>query len=136
MFTSLVSVNHSVLSDCCPIAAINPIDGIVVQPIQRGKRFAIELFGFENRIHDSNNKACFCTAPGVGAHGSYGQGKGAGRRWYYYGDPGNAGTYVDTVPVKGRLNYTSGNEPAMAMWGAVDEMASQVEATWREVWNS
>lgn len=74
--------------------------------------------------------------PGVGAHGSYGQGKGAGRRWYYYGDPGNVGTYVDTVPGKGQLNYTSGNEPAMAMWGAVEEMASQVEATWREVWNS
>lgn len=74
--------------------------------------------------------------PGVGAHGSYGQGKGAGRRWYYYGDLGNAGTYVDTVPGKGQLNYTDGNEPAMAMWGAVEEMASQVEATWREVWNS
>lgn len=74
--------------------------------------------------------------PGVGAHGSYGQGKGAGRRWYYYGDPGNAGTYVDTVPGKGQLNYTDGNEPAMAMWGAVEEVASQVEATWREVWNS
>ena len=74
--------------------------------------------------------------PGVGAHGSYGQGKGAGRRWYYYGDPGNAGTYVDTVPGKGQLNYTSGNEPAMAMWGAVEEMLLQVEATWREVWNS
>lgn len=74
--------------------------------------------------------------PGVGAHGSYGQGKGAGRRWYYYGDPGNAGTYVDTVPGKGQLNYTDGNDPAMAMWGAVEEMASQVEATWREVWNS
>nr|DAU44174.1 MAG TPA: hypothetical protein [Caudoviricetes sp.] len=74
--------------------------------------------------------------PGVGVHGSYGQGKGAGRRWYYYGDSGNAGTYVDTVPGKGQLNYTSGNEPAMAMWGAVEEMASQVEATWREVWSS
>lgn len=74
--------------------------------------------------------------PGVGAHGSYGQGKGAGRRWYYYGDPGNAGTYVDTVPGKGQLNYTSGNDAAMAMWGAVEEMASQVEATWREVWSS
>ena len=74
--------------------------------------------------------------PGVGAHGSYGQGKGVGRRWYYYGDPGNAGTYVDTVPGKGQLNYTDGNEPAMAMWGAVEEMASQVEATWREVWSS
>ena len=74
---------------------------------------------------------------GTGAHhNGYGQGKGAGRRWYYYGDPGNAGTYVDTVPGKGQLNYTSGNEPAMAMWGAVEEMASQVEATWREVWNS
>ena len=74
--------------------------------------------------------------PGVGTHGSYGQGKGAGKRWYYYGDPGNAGTYVDTVPGKGQLNYTSGNDAAMAMWGAVEEMASQVEATWREVWNS
>ena len=65
MFTSLVSVNHSVLSDCCPIAAINPIDGIVVQPIQRGKRLAIKFKRFKNRIHDSNNGACFCNAPGI-----------------------------------------------------------------------
>lgn len=73
---------------------------------------------------------------GVGEHGTYGKENGKHKRWYYYGDPGNAGTYVDTVPGKGQLNYTSGNEPAMAMWGAVEEMASQVEATWREVWNS
>nr|DAL44152.1 MAG TPA_asm: hypothetical protein [Caudoviricetes sp.] len=65
MFTSLVSVNHSVLSDCCPVAAINPIDGIVVQPIQRGKRLAIKFHWFENGIHDANNGTCFCNAPGV-----------------------------------------------------------------------
>nr|DAY84101.1 MAG TPA: hypothetical protein [Caudoviricetes sp.] len=65
MFTSLVSVNHSVLSDCCPIAAINPIDGIVVQPIQRGKRLAIKIKRFKNRIHDANDGTCFCNAPGV-----------------------------------------------------------------------
>ena len=74
--------------------------------------------------------------PGVGAHGSYGKGQGANRRWYYYGESGNAGTLVKQVDGKGQLNYTDGNEPAMAMWGAVEEMASQVEATWREVWNS
>ena len=74
--------------------------------------------------------------PGVGAHGSYGKGHGAQRRWYYYGEAGNAGTPVKTVDGKGQLNYTDGNEPAMAMWGAVEEMASRVEATWREVWNS
>lgn len=74
--------------------------------------------------------------PGVGAHGSYGKGQGANRRWYYYGESGNAGTPVKQVDGKGQLNYTDGNEPAMAMWGAVEEMASQVEATWREVWNS
>nr|DAE91744.1 MAG TPA: hypothetical protein [Caudoviricetes sp.] len=62
MFTSLVSVNHSVLSDCCPIAAINPIDGIVVQPIQRGKRFSIEIERFQHRIHDVHNGAGFCNA--------------------------------------------------------------------------
>lgn len=73
---------------------------------------------------------------GVGEHGTYGKENGKRKRWYYYGDPGNAGTYVDTVPGKGQLNYTSGNDAAMAMWGAVEEMASQVEATWREVWNS
>nr|DAV46189.1 MAG TPA: hypothetical protein [Caudoviricetes sp.] len=65
MFTSLFSVNHSVLSDCCPIAAINPIDGIVVQPIQRGKRLAIKFKRFKNRIHDANDGTCFCNAPGV-----------------------------------------------------------------------
>ena len=74
--------------------------------------------------------------PGVGAHGSYGKGQGANRRWYYYGESGNAGTPVKQVDGKGQLNYTDGNDAAMAMWGAVEEMASQVEATWREVWNS
>lgn len=73
--------------------------------------------------------------PGVGAHGSYGKGQGANRRWYYYGDPGNDANTV-MYKNKGTLVVTSGNEPAMAMWGAVEEMASQVEATWREVWNS
>lgn len=73
---------------------------------------------------------------GVGEHGTYGKGNGQHKRWYYYGEAGNAGTPVKQVDGKGQLNYTSGNEPAMAMWGAVEEMASQVEATWREVWNS
>nr|DAO32485.1 MAG TPA: hypothetical protein [Caudoviricetes sp.] len=72
MFTSLVSVNYSILSDCCPVAAINPIDGIVVQPIQRGKRLSIEIERFQYRIHDSNNRTCFCDASacfvGVDAH--------------------------------------------------------------------
>lgn len=73
---------------------------------------------------------------GVSEHGTYGKGNGQHKRWYYYGETGNAGTPVKEVDGKGQLNYTSGNEPAMAMWGAVEEMASQVEATWREVWNS
>nr|DAE53533.1 MAG TPA: hypothetical protein [Caudoviricetes sp.] len=73
---------------------------------------------------------------GVGEHGTYGKENGKHKRWYYYGESGNAGTPVKEVDGKGQLNYTSGNEPAMAMWGAVEEMASQVEATWREVWNS
>ena len=73
---------------------------------------------------------------GVGEHGTYGKGNGQHKRWYYYGESGNAGTPVKQVDGKGQLNYTSGNDAAMAMWGAVEEMASQVEATWREVWNS
>lgn len=73
---------------------------------------------------------------GVGEHGTYGEGNGQHKRWYYYGEAGNAGTSVKQVDGKGQLNYTSGNDAAMAMWGAVEEMASQVEATWREVWNS
>ena len=73
---------------------------------------------------------------GVGEHGTYGKGNGQHKRWYYYGESGNAGTPVKEVDGKGQLNYTDGNEPAMAMWGAVEEMAPQVEATWREVWNS
>lgn len=73
---------------------------------------------------------------GVGEHGTYGKENGKRKRWYYYGESGNAGKPVKEVDGKGQLNYTSGNEPAMAMWGAVEEMASQVEATWREVWNS
>nr|DAJ77589.1 MAG TPA: hypothetical protein [Caudoviricetes sp.] len=72
----------------------------------------------------------------IGEHGKYGKENGKHKRWYYYGESGNAGTPVKEVDGKGQLNYTSGNDAAMAMWGAVEEMASQVEATWREVWNS
>ena len=72
----------------------------------------------------------------IGEHGTYGKENGKHKRWYYYGESGNAGTPVKQVDGKGQLNYTSGNDAAMAMWGAVEEMASQVEATWREVWNS
>lgn len=72
----------------------------------------------------------------IGEHGTYGKENGKRKRWYYYGESGNAGTPVKGVDGKGQLNYTSGNDAAMAMWGAVEEMASQVEATWREVWNS
>ena len=73
---------------------------------------------------------------GVGEHGTYGKENGKHKRWYYYGESGNAGTPVKQVDRKGQLNYTSGNDAAMAMWGAVEEMASQVETTWREVWTS
>lgn len=73
---------------------------------------------------------------GVGEHGTYGKENGKHKRWYYYGESGNSGTPVKEVDGKGQLNYTSGNDAAMAMWGAVEEMASQVEATWREVWSS
>jgi hypothetical protein len=72
----------------------------------------------------------------IGEHGTYGKENGKHKRWYYYGKSGNAGTPVKEVDGKGQLNYTSGNDAAMAMWGAVEEMASQVEATWREVWSS
>ena len=72
---------------------------------------------------------------GVGEHGTYGKGNGKRDHWSYYGDPGNDANTV-MYKDKGTLVITSGNEPAMAMWGAVEEMASQVEATWREVWNS
>lgn len=72
----------------------------------------------------------------IGEHGTYGKENGKHKRWYYYGETGNAGTPVKEVDGKGQLNYTSGNDAAMAMWGAVEEMASQVEATWREVWSS
>lgn len=71
---------------------------------------------------------------GVGKHGTYGKGYGKRKKWGYYGDPGNAGTVIGESD-KGTLVSTSGNEPAMAMWGAVEEMAAQVEATWREVWS-
>lgn len=100
--------------------------------VARGKAVAFIEFGTGAHHNGYGGEL----PPGVGAHGSYGKGQGANRRWYYYGDPGNAGTPVKQVDGKGQLNYTSGNEPAMAMWGAVEEMASQVEATWREVWNS
>ena len=72
----------------------------------------------------------------IGEHGTYGKENGKHKRWYYYGESGNAGIPVKEVDGKGQLNYTSGNDAAMAMWGAVEEIASQVEATWREVWNS
>ena len=71
----------------------------------------------------------------IGEHGTYGKGNGKRDHWSYYGDPGNDANTV-MYKDKGTLVITSGNDAAMAMWGAVEEMASQVEATWREVWSS
>lgn len=107
-------------------------DGNTCAIIAEGKAVAFIEFGTGAHHNGYGGEL----PPGVGAHGSYGKGQGANRRWYYYGESGNAGTPVKQVDGKGQLNYTDGNEPAMAMWGAVEEMASQVEATWREVWNS
>ena len=100
--------------------------------VAEGKSVAFIEFGTGANHNGYGGELKFaCSAPSP-----HGKGQGANRRWYYYGDPGNAGTPVKQVDGKGQLNYTDGNEPAMAMWGAVEEMASQVEATWREVWNS
>lgn len=110
-------------------------------PVQTSNGFAIVAYGkavafIEFGTGVSHSAYGGELPDGVGEHGTYGKGNGQHKRWYYYGESGNAGTPVKQADGKGQLNYTSGNEPAMAMWGAVEEMASQVEATWREVWNS
>ncbi len=111
-------------------------NGKTCQIIAEGKTVAFIEFG--TGVTHSGWGAAGTVGPlplpdNVGEHGTYGKGNGARKRWYYYGEAGNAG-----IPVEGKdgLNYTSGNDAAMAMWGAVEEIASQVEATWREVWNS
>lgn len=73
---------------------------------------------------------------GLFAHGTYGQGKGAQPKgWIYRGDPGTGGQ-----PVRDRhgnekpgVYRTYGNPPAMAMWGAAEEMAAAVERIAQEV---
>lgn len=110
-------------------------------PVQTPNGFAIVAHGKAVAFIEFGtgvmHSAYGCELPdGVGEHGTYGKENGKHKRWYYYGESGNAGTPVKEVDGKGQLNYTSGNDAAMAMWGAVEEMASQVEATWREVWNS
>lgn len=69
-------------------------------------------------------------------HGTYGKGKGANPGWWdYYGDPGNKGHVISEK--NGRIKVrTSGNEPAMAMYEAVNRMAEQIVEIAREVWSS
>lgn len=70
------------------------------------------------------------------AHGTYGKGLGANPGWWdYYGDPGNKGHEITTKSGKTKVR-TSGNEPAMAMYDAINSMAEQIANIAREVWSS
>ena len=69
-------------------------------------------------------------------HGTYGKGLGANPGWWdYYGDPGNKGHLITTKSGKTKVR-TSGNEPAMAMYEAINSMAEQIVDIAREVWSS
>lgn len=73
---------------------------------------------------------------GMFSHGTYGQGKGANPNgWVYKGEPGTAGTELTDRNGKVRegVYRTKGNPPAMAMWGAVEEMSAVITSTWKEV---
>lgn len=70
------------------------------------------------------------------AHGTYGKGLGANPGWWdYYGDPGNKGHVITTKSGKTKVR-TSGNEPAMAMYEAINQMAEQIAEIAKEVWSS
>lgn len=105
-------------------------DGTKCTIIAEGNAVAFIEFG-TGVTHSGWGAAGLPLPDGIGEHGTYGQGKGNRKGWFYYGEAGNAGVPVADKP---GLNYTSGNDAAMAMWGAVEEMAAQVEATWKEVW--
>ena len=69
-------------------------------------------------------------------HGTYGKGLGANPGWWdYYGDPGNKGHVITTKSGKTKVR-TSGNDPAMAMYDAINQMAEQIADIAREVWSS
>lgn len=73
---------------------------------------------------------------GISKRGEYGKGHGADPEgWLYQGEPGTLGEPVlnqagDPIP---GLYHTKGNPPAMAMWGAYEEMAGAITEIWREV---
>ena len=69
-------------------------------------------------------------------HGTYGKGLGANPGWWdYYGDPGNKGHVITTKSGKTKVR-TSGNEPALAMYTATNEMVEKIADIAREVWSS
>jgi hypothetical protein len=69
-------------------------------------------------------------------HGTYGKGLGANPGWWdYYGDPGNKGHVITTKSGKTKVR-TSGNEPAMAMYEAINSMSEQIAQIAREVWKN
>lgn len=66
--------------------------------------------------------------------GEYGKGLGKKPQWVYKGDKGNSGVSIVDKLGRSRDGYykTYGNPPAMAMWGAVEEMAAQTAQIWRD----
>lgn len=67
------------------------------------------------------------------AHGTYGQGRGASPKgWFYKGEPGSGGVPSETVP---GLVHTYGNPPANAMYGATQEIQSKLVEVAREVFS-
>jgi hypothetical protein len=70
------------------------------------------------------------------AHGTYGKGLGKNPGWWdYNGDPGNKGHLITTKSGRTKVR-TSGNDPAFAMFDAINSMVEQIATIAREVWSS
>jgi hypothetical protein len=125
----LKELGVSVATGIFSMADYDGVNDVLIAETQSGSRAAViaygETVGFiefgtgvKFREYDSSGLAY--KPP---AHGTYGQGKGANPKgWYYKPGEGAAG------------RHTYGNPPAEAMLTARDTMIEQVTAIAREVW--
>lgn len=125
----LKELGVSVATGIFSMADYDGVNDVLIAETQAGSRAAVIAYGEAVGFIEFGTGVKFHEYPSAGlefkppAHGTYGKGKGANPKgWYYKPGEGAAG------------RHTYGNPPAEAMLTARDTMIAQVVAIAREVW--
>ena len=107
------------------------VDDYVLEIPVTGSTVAFIEFGTGVYYPDDHPAASTVTPPAI--RGEYGSGRGKGRIWKYYGDPGTFGWYYSDAERAKGLVTTRGNPANAVMYDAAKEMRNRISDIARSV---